>query len=100
MVVDKNDEDWNSAKSELKELLTQKRSVELKIQGIQSKVTTSIQKFRDAFLELSMFSNNDSAAFAKLRGVSCTVNCSAIRVRVTKLESIRLPCHYPVNLVL
>nr|XP_040041777.1 keratin, type I cytoskeletal 18-like isoform X1 [Gasterosteus aculeatus aculeatus] len=38
VVVDKNDGDWNSAKSELKELLTQKRSVELKIQGIQSKI--------------------------------------------------------------
>ncbi|XP_037333655.2 keratin, type I cytoskeletal 18-like isoform X2 [Pungitius pungitius] len=38
VVVDQNDEELNSAKSELKELLSQKRSVEIKIQGIQSKI--------------------------------------------------------------
>ncbi|KAM8903013.1 keratin, type I cytoskeletal 18-like [Spinachia spinachia] len=38
VVVDQNDKEWNSAKSELKELLSQKRSVDMKIRGIQSKI--------------------------------------------------------------
>lgn len=83
-----NNEHLQSGKSELKELLTQKRSLEIKLQAFLSKVNRTRVFSEVLEMPFSMFLNNHSAAF-------WTANIPPDQSH----KHTWLPCHY-INMLL